>query len=309
MFDEIIHQVSERFGLGDKAGPLVQMLVASMIQPQTGELSGFLERISKAGIGQVVESWFSGGDAEPHQVSSRQVDKLLGGHGGLLEAVQTRLGIGRQVATAALAFALPPVITYLMPNGNAPASAPQEVMAFASPARNWLLGNSAASRADKRRPGLIRALAWLVLALVVVLLLDYCATQSREDQVAAVPTESVPMGSGILASLIDGTPGLKVYFDTGKADLPGDFAAHAAAVISHLSTHTDATLIVSGFSDPSGSVAANKEMSKRRAMVVADALIAAGVPEDRIVLERPTDIIGTGTTDAASRRVEVIVRK
>ena len=34
-----------------------------------------------------------------------------------------------------------------------------------------------------------------------------------------------------------------------------------------------------------------------------------GVPEDRTVLEKPADATGTGGTNAASRRVDVTVRK
>ncbi|MDM0108270.1 OmpA family protein [Variovorax sp. J22R24] len=177
----------------------------------------------------------------------------------------------------------------------------------ASTARNWLLANSASARLDKPRSDLLRALTWLALALI--LLLGYCTTRDRDDKAAAVPAEIVPLGSAILDSLIDGTPGLKVYFDTGKADLPPDFGARSEAVIGYLRTHADATLVVSGFSAPRGSAAAHEEVSKRRAMAVADALIMAGVPEDRIVVERPTHVINIGTTDTASRQVKVIVDK
>jgi uncharacterized protein YidB (DUF937 family) len=194
VFDEITHRVAARFGLGGKAGPLIQMLIAEMIQPQTGALPGFMERIRKAGFGQIVESWFDGGDVDAHPISSRQLGKLLGGHGGLLEAVQNRLGIGSSVASAALAYTLPRVITRLMPGGKAPVSAPPEVQAFASGARNWLLHAEAPARSIPPRSGLSRALPWLVVALAIVLL-SYCAKGPNEDPTGTAAPDVIPEGA------------------------------------------------------------------------------------------------------------------
>ena len=53
----------------------------------------------------------------------------------------------------------------------------------------------------------------------------------------------------------------------------------------------------------------NAELSKHRAQAVRAALVLAGVPEDRTVLEKPADATDTGTTNAASRRVDVMLRK
>lgn len=195
----------------------------------------------------------------------------------------------------------------LMPHGENPATLLPEVMAFASSARNWLLGSAAGAR--DLQPGsrpVLRILVWLVLLLAALLLLGFFATRSNK----AAVSEAIPAGAATVASMVDSAPALKVFFDTGKADLSPDFTARARPVLSHLSTHEKARLlVVSGFSDANGSTAVNEDMSMRRAQAVADALIAAGAPEARILLERPENIIGTGATDAAALRVEVVVQE
>jgi outer membrane protein OmpA-like peptidoglycan-associated protein len=58
-----------------------------------------------------------------------------------------------------------------------------------------------------------------------------------------------------------------------------------------------------------GTLAANQELSKKRAFAVRDALAAAGIAADRIQLEKPqqTEANAAGE-DTAARRVEVSVR-
>ena len=44
MFDVLIREAATRFGLGDKALPVAQMLLAYMTNRDTGGLAGFLEK-------------------------------------------------------------------------------------------------------------------------------------------------------------------------------------------------------------------------------------------------------------------------
>ena len=64
---------------------------------------------------------------------------------------------------------------------------------------------------------------------------------------------------------------------------------------------------VSGFHDASGNAAANAELAKQRAVAVRDLLVVAGVPAERIVLEKPAVTTG-GADSREARRVEVTVR-
>ena len=51
MFDVLIREAGARFGLGDKALPVAQMLLAYMTNRDTGGLAGFLEKFKAAGLG------------------------------------------------------------------------------------------------------------------------------------------------------------------------------------------------------------------------------------------------------------------
>lgn len=80
MFDVLIREAGARFGLGDKALPVAQMLLAYMTNRDTGGLAGFLEKFKAAGLGPIIQSWLGGGpSAQP--VSNSQVETVLGGSG------------------------------------------------------------------------------------------------------------------------------------------------------------------------------------------------------------------------------------
>ncbi len=63
---------------------------------------------------------------------------------------------------------------------------------------------------------------------------------------------------------------------------------------------------VTGFADRTGNPAANVELAKRRAAAVRDALVAQGIPADRVRLKQPQDVTGPGS-EAEARRVELSV--
>lgn len=128
---------------------------------------------------------------------------------------------------------------------------------------------------------------------------------------AAAPLEgtvAIPTGAGVTAEIRDGKPVVKVYFDTGKTDLAPAFTDAATGLKDYLASHAGSSLAVSGFNDKSGDVAANAELSKNRAQAVKAALVAAGVAEASIELVKPVETTDTSTSNAAARRVEVVVR-
>jgi K(+)-stimulated pyrophosphate-energized sodium pump len=67
------------------------------------------------------------------------------------------------------------------------------------------------------------------------------------------------------------------------------------------------TAVVSGYTDASGDAAMNEELAKQRAFAVRDALVTAGVPDDRIELKKPEQLTGSGDP-AQARRVEVALQ-
>jgi outer membrane protein OmpA-like peptidoglycan-associated protein/uncharacterized protein YidB (DUF937 family) len=131
MFDLIIREVASRFGLGDKAGPLVQMLLAYITNKDSGGIAGFMSKLSSGGLGNVAQSWLGGG-AGASPVSSSQIESLMGGQGGLLNSITSKLGIGGATASSALGFLLPMVIGKLTPGGTIPTTLPNDVMSAIS---------------------------------------------------------------------------------------------------------------------------------------------------------------------------------
>ncbi len=354
MFDVLIREAAARFGLGDKALPLAQMLLAYMTNRDTGGLAGFLEKFKAAGLGPIIQSWLGGGpSAQP--VSNSQLETVLGSSGGLLSMLTSRLGVNRDNATSAVGYLLPAIVGRLTPGGSIPAALPAEVSSFAAAGKSLLAAPAAAAVAAPAAAsgGAMKWLPWLVVAAAALFGLSYCNKNRTATETAAPPAAPVtapaseaapttppppatfggspavdasapasqpaaaaapasadePAGSAVVTWMAESIPALKVYFDSGKTDVHADFAAKSAELVTYMKANSDVKAVISGFNDPTGNAAANAELSKNRAKAVQAALVAQGIAEDRTVLEKPAETSGTAATNAASRRVEVVLRK
>jgi len=96
---------------------------------------------------------------------------------------------------------------------------------------------------------------------------------------------------------------VKLYFITGKSDLPAD-AATKLAPLADKAKASGKKVKVSGYHDATGDLAANQELAKQRAIAVRDQLKAAGVTEDKVELAKPELTQGSGD-NAEARRVEI----
>ena len=375
MFDIIIREAASRFGLGDKAGPLVQMLLSYITNKDTGGLSGFMSKLTNSGMGSMAQSWLGGG-VGAQQVNTTQLESMFGGNGGLLGMITSKLGLGGSTVTAALGYILPMVIGKLTPGGTVPTSLSSEVMGFINSGKSSLSGGAAAvagggaaaghaaghaagrvadvgvSTGKAAGGGLMKWLPWIAAAIAALFLLNYCsksgveeankgaatakatadanaaaaktaadatakaaadaaaATKATAEAAAKAVAEAIPLGSGAVATMFEGAPSLKVYFDTGKTEVSGEFAAKSKDLVDYLKANAAAKAVVSGFNDPTGNAAANAELSKKRAMGVAAALKTAGIADDRVVLEKPADTTtGAALGNAEARRVEITIHK
>ncbi len=98
---------------------------------------------------------------------------------------------------------------------------------------------------------------------------------------------------------------LTVHFASGKSTLD----AEALRLLKGFAPAMKAgpnPIDVTGFADRTGNHAANVELAKRRATAVRDALVAEGIPADRVRLRAPQDVTGSGS-DEQARRVELAV--
>ncbi|MEG2999621.1 MAG: YidB family protein [Comamonas sp.] len=344
MLDTLIREVSARLGLGDQARPLIQMLVAYIANPATGGLSGFLDKFRSAGMGGLVQSWL-GSATTPQVPSASQLDTVLGAGDGLLNKVSTRLGLPYDKVGTAVAALLPMLVSRMTPGGTVPNVLPTEFNDIAREGQSLLgMGKEAAARVTAAAGaaaapvaaasgGMGKWLPWLIAALVVIFGISYCAKSKQPAEApapAAVPAPAAPEpapapapaaaapaadsftapeGAGVLDGMLQDMPLLRVFFDSGKTDVSPEFADKAKAVVAYLQGNPDVKAVISGFNDPTGDPVKNAELSKRRAEAVQAALVAAGVPADRTALEKPAETTDTGVTNAASRRVDVVLRK
>lgn len=118
----------------------------------------------------------------------------------------------------------------------------------------------------------------------------------------------VPEGDAIVAGEQDGVPMLQVFFAVGSANVAESFGSEGAAMLAFAEANPDQQIVVSGYNDPTGDAAANAELSKNRAQAVAAALVAAGVAEERVVLEKPPETSDTDVSLEQARRVDVMMR-
>ena len=103
-----------------------------------------------------------------------------------------------------------------------------------------------------------------------------------------------------------------VYFDYDKANLSAEASNLIAEAASRALANDIDTVRVEGNTDSSGGAAYNQRLSERRSRVVRDALIANGVPADRIVTEslgesNPAKPTPDGTREPLNRRSEVSI--
>jgi membrane fusion protein (multidrug efflux system) len=107
---------------------------------------------------------------------------------------------------------------------------------------------------------------------------------------SAVPSRALP-------------PTAAVYFARDSAALDAD-AANAVRQASAATMGIGTAITVTGYADRTGSREANVGLAKRRAIAVRNALVANGIPPERIRLTPPVDVTGAGSDDRA-RRVDV----
>jgi outer membrane protein OmpA-like peptidoglycan-associated protein len=124
--------------------------------------------------------------------------------------------------------------------------------------------------------------------------------QRELADLAARPTEQ-----GLVVVLQD------VLFDTGQATLKEGAQAKLDQLATVLKGHPERRVMVAGFTDSVGSAESNLALSRARAESVRNALMARGVPADRIDTRghgeaRPVATNSTQAGRQQNRRVEVV---
>ncbi|RAR51852.1 membrane fusion protein (multidrug efflux system) [Paraburkholderia unamae] len=115
--------------------------------------------------------------------------------------------------------------------------------------------------------------------------------------------------NGAQAAAASGTPDVlgehtALYFATGSASLDAQSADALAGVARRLVDEPGVRVVISGYTDSSGSQAANARLAKARAETVRAALVVAGVKTERIEMRKPAQIVASDPPEK-SRRVDV----
>ena len=107
--------------------PQVQQLLKSLLgqftngQGGQANLQGLVDQFNKAGMGDQVNSWLSGGPNQP--VSAQQLQQALGT--GAIDQAAAKAGIPPEQAAQDLSQVLPEVVNAASPQGKLPEAAPQ----------------------------------------------------------------------------------------------------------------------------------------------------------------------------------------
>jgi photosynthetic reaction center cytochrome c subunit len=121
----------------------------------------------------------------------------------------------------------------------------------------------------------------------------------------AVPADAASAATAAVSSANDAV----LFFAVGSPALSGDASKGLEPLIASLKANPAAKITVSGYHSASGDLAQNQELAKQRAVAVRDAVKAAGVAEDRVVLAKPQSAeANLAGEDPKARRVELAVK-
>jgi outer membrane protein OmpA-like peptidoglycan-associated protein len=135
--------------------------------------------------------------------------------------------------------------------------------------------------------------------------LDNVFTAQRSD----IDTEF----AGALAAAPRAPLAYILYFQTGSTELEPKSRDHLAVAMAAAKGTAHVDLSVVGHADATGSDAYNSALSLKRAQIVRDALVAAGVPSEVIEIayhgaNNPLVPTPRGVPELRNRRVEVTIR-
>lgn len=160
--------------------------------------------------------------------------------------------------------------------------------------------------------GFIFILLGLLLSTVIgvaVYKSVFAGKDTGTDAAGAAPATAVAVVTETVTVVVPDGASIQVaggvvnfYFATGSADIAPGAAEALALVIQGVESGRQAR--VSGFHDTTGDRAINEALAKKRAETVRDVLVGLGVPADKVRLEKPAEMTGTGN-NAQARRVEV----
>lgn len=118
MFDVLVRELSDRYGLGDRSRDLFGLLMGYIYNDRRGGFGGFAESFRQQGHGDLFASWLGGDARRQRTLNASEVGMVFGQ--GLLSDWGNRIGASRATVAAAIAGVLPRLIGELTPGGRVP---------------------------------------------------------------------------------------------------------------------------------------------------------------------------------------------
>jgi K(+)-stimulated pyrophosphate-energized sodium pump len=146
----------------------------------------------------------------------------------------------------------------------------------------------------------------LVALLIVPVIAIFWADKTPK---VAAPALSVQQATVIAVPIVVvvGVP-MRVHFETGSETLSPEGKRIVDGYAKALTMNPSTRVELSGFADPTGDAAKNLELAKQRATTVREALVAGGVPAERVDLVKPQEVMVGQGSDADARRVDIVLR-
>jgi uncharacterized protein YidB (DUF937 family)/heat shock protein HslJ len=117
MFEKHIIEAAQRLNVPTATvSSVLTSLAGFMTNERSGGINGFVDSFRRAGIGDVVTSWFAGRQGKT--ITPSHVEAALGTGG--VQKIADASGVTRVVASSAIALLLPKLIALLTPNGTLP---------------------------------------------------------------------------------------------------------------------------------------------------------------------------------------------
>jgi photosynthetic reaction center cytochrome c subunit len=134
------------------------------------------------------------------------------------------------------------------------------------------------------------------------------AMAKNHPELLGVVKRAAPAASGLPAPLADAMRST-LYFGVGSSTLEGEQAVGLTQLIAAMNANPGMKATISGYHSASGELASNQLLAKNRAFAVRDSLVAAGLPTERVALDKPLQAeANLAGEDPAARRVEVTLK-
>ena len=135
---------------------------------------------------------------------------------------------------------------------------------------------------------------------------EAAATAAAQNAASSAQTEAVTEEFVAFEQNTPAQPAGAIHFESASAALPADAQQARTTVVEALKAAEGRRVLLAGYHDPTGNIDFNRDLAKRRALGVRDALIAQGIPAQRIILLKPEQTTGSGN-NAEARRVEILL--